>query len=83
MHLFQINIVYLLTGLRQYTKCLKLREVGYILLLVIFIFKFFKEVKATKFKLNRGVSKKININTLNIIKEQYPITYNKQVKLDI
>jgi hypothetical protein len=54
-----------------------LREVGYILLLIIFIFKFFKEVKAAKFKLGRGVNKEINIDTLNIIKEQYPITYSK------
>ena len=52
-------------------------EVGYILLLVIFIFKFLKKVKAAKFKLSRGVSKKININIFNIVKEQYPITYSK------
>jgi hypothetical protein len=70
-------MVYLLTRLRQYTKCLRLREVSYILLPVILIFKFFKKVKAAKPKLGRGVSKKININTLNIIKEQYPITYSK------
>jgi hypothetical protein len=33
------------------------------------MFKFFKEVKAAKLKLGRGVSKEININMLNIIKE--------------
>ena len=70
-------MVYLLTGLRQYTKHLKLGEVSCVLLLVILIFKFFKEVKAAKPKLSRGISKKINISTLNIIKEQYPIIYSK------
>jgi len=69
MHLFRINIVYLLTRLRQYTKYLKLREVSYILLLVILIFKFFKKVKAAKPKPGRGVSKEINIGTLNVVKE--------------
>ena len=44
-------------------------KVGYILLPVILIFEFLKEVKATKFKLGRGVNKKININMLNIIKK--------------
>jgi hypothetical protein len=69
MHLFRINIVYLLTGLRQYTKHLRLREVSYILLLVILIFKFLKKVKAAKPELGRGVSKEINAGTLNVIKE--------------
>jgi len=69
MYLFRINIVYLLTGLRQYTKRLRLREVGYIPLLVILVFKFLKKVKAAKPKLGRGVSKEINIGTLNIVKE--------------
>jgi len=69
MYLFRINIVYLLTRLRQYTKRLRLREIGYIPLLVILIFKFLKKVKAAKPKLGRGVSKEINIGTLNIIKE--------------
>ena len=69
MHLFWINMVYLLTRLRQYTKRLRLREVGYVLLLIILVFKFLKEVKAAKPKLSRGVSKKINTSTLNIIKE--------------
>ena len=41
------------------------------------MFKFLKEVKAAKPKLGGGISKKININMLNIIKKQYPITYNK------
>jgi len=62
-------MVYLLTGLRQCAKRLKLRKVGGILLLVILLFKFLKEVKAAKPKLGRGVSKEININTLNVIKE--------------
>jgi len=69
MHLFRINIVYLLTGLRQYTKRLRLREVGYILLLVILIFKFLKKVKATKPEPGRDVSKEINTGTLNVVKE--------------
>jgi hypothetical protein len=70
-------MVYLLTRLRQYTKRLRLREVGYIPLLVILIFKFLKKVKAAKPKLGRGVSKEINAGTLNVVKEQYPITYSK------
>jgi len=70
-------MVYLLTGLRQYTKRLRLGEVGSIPLLVILVFKFLKEVKAAKPKLGRGVSKEINMGTLNIVKEQYPITYSK------
>jgi len=70
-------MVYLLTGLRQCTKCLRLREVSYIPLPVILVFKFLKEVKATKPKLGRGVNKEINAGILNIIKEQYPITYSK------
>ena len=70
-------MVYLLTRLRQYAKRLKLREVGSVPLLVIFIFKFLKEIKAAKPKLGGGISKKININMLNIIKKQYSITYNK------
>ena len=41
------------------------------------MFKFLKKVKATKPKLGRGVSKEINIGTLNVVKEQYPITYSK------
>jgi hypothetical protein len=41
------------------------------------MFKFLKEVKAAKPKLGRGVSKEINAGTLNVIKEQYPITYSK------
>ena len=41
------------------------------------MFKFIKEVKAAKPKLGRGVSKEINIGTLNVVKEQYPITYSK------
>jgi len=69
MYLLRINIVYLLTRLRQYTKRLKLREVGGVLLLVILIFKFLKEVKAAKPKLGRGVSKEINTGTLNVVKE--------------
>jgi len=70
-------MVYLLTGLRQYAKRLRLREVGSILLLVILVFKFLKEVKAAKPKLGRGVSKEINIGTLDVVKEQYPITCSK------
>jgi len=70
-------MVYLLTRLRQYTKRLRLREVGYIPLPVILIFKFLKKVKATKPKPGKGVSKEINIGTLNVVKEQYPITYSK------
>jgi len=70
-------MVYLLTGLRQYTKRLRLREVGGIPLPVILIFKFLKEIKATKPKPGRGVNKEINIGTLNVVKEQYPITYSK------
>ena len=62
-------MVYLLIRLRQYIKYLKLGKVGYILLLVILIFEFFKKVKAAKPKLGREVSKKININIFNIIKE--------------
>jgi hypothetical protein len=58
-----------LTGFRQYTKYLKLREVGIVLLPVIYIFKLFKEVKAAKFKLGKGVSKEINIDILDIIKK--------------
>jgi hypothetical protein len=77
MHLLQINIVYLLTGLRQCTKRLKLREVGYIPLPVILMFKFLEEIKAAKPKPGRGVSKEINAGMLNVIKEQYPITYSK------
>jgi len=46
-----------------------LGEVGSILLLVILIFKFLKEVKAAKPKPGRGVSKEINTGTLNIIEE--------------
>jgi len=41
------------------------------------MFKFLKEVKAAKPKLGRGISKEINTGILNIVKEQYPITYNK------
>jgi hypothetical protein len=41
------------------------------------VFKFLKEVEAAKPKLNRGVSKEINIGTLNVVEEQYPITYSK------
>ena len=77
MYLLQINIVYLLIRLRQYIKRLKLGEVGYILLLVIFIFKFFKKIKAAKFKPGKGINKEINIGMLNIIKKQYPIIYSK------
>jgi len=77
MHLLRINIVYLLTGLRQYAKRLRLREVSGILLLIILIFEFLKEVKAAIPKLGKGVSKEINIGTLNVIKEQYPIIYSK------
>jgi len=62
-------MVYLLTGLRQYTKRLRLREVSGVPLLVILIFKFLKEVKAAKPKLGRGVSKEINTGTLNVVKE--------------
>jgi hypothetical protein len=62
-------MVYLLTGFRQYTKRLKLREVSCVPLPVIFIFKFLKEVKAAKPELGRGVSKEINIDILNVIKE--------------
>jgi len=69
MHLFWINIVYLLTGLRQYTKRLKLKEVSCVPLLVILIFKFLKKVKAAKPKPGRGVSKEINIGILNVVKE--------------
>jgi len=70
-------MVYLLTRLRQYTKHLRLREVSSVPLPVILVFKFLKEVKATKPELGRGVSKEINISTLNVVKEQYPITYSK------
>jgi hypothetical protein len=58
-----------LTGLRQYAKCLRLREVGYVLLPVILVFKFLEEVKAAKPELGRGVNKEINIGTLDVIKE--------------
>jgi len=77
MRLLWINIVYLLTGLRQYTKRLRLREVSGVPLLVILVFEFLKEVKAAKPKPGRGVSKEMNIGTLNVVKEQYPITYSK------
>jgi len=77
MHLLQINMVYLLTRLRQYAKRLRLREVSSVLLLVILLFKFLKEVKAAKPEPGRGVSKEINMGTLNVVKEQYPITYSK------
>ena len=70
-------MVYLLIRLGQYTKYLKLKEVGCILLLVIFIFAFFKKIKTAKPKLGKGISKEINISMLNIIKKQYPITCNK------
>jgi len=69
MHLFRINIVCLLTGHRQYTKRLRLREAGCVPLLVILVFKFFKEIKAAKPKLGRGVSKEINTGILNVVKE--------------
>ena len=62
-------MVYLLTRLRQYTKHLKLGKVSYILLLVILIFKFLKEIKTAKPKLSIGISKEINIGILNIIKK--------------
>jgi hypothetical protein len=70
-------MVYLLTKFRQCAKRLRLREVSYIPLPVILIFKFLKEVKAAKPKLGKGVSKKINIGILDIIKKQYPSTYSK------
>ena len=70
-------MVYLLTRLRQYAKRLRLREVSSVLLLVILLFKFLKEVKAAKPEPGRGVSKEINMGTLNVVKEQYPITYSK------
>ena len=41
------------------------------------MFKFFEEVKAAKPELRKGVSKEINVGTLNVIKEQYLITYSK------
>ena len=44
-------------------------EVSGILLLVILVFKFLKEVKAAIPKLGRGVSKEINIGTLYVVKE--------------
>ena len=69
MHLLRVNIVYLLTRLRQLTKYLILKKVSSILLLVILIFKFLKEIEATKPKLGRGISKEINIGMSNIIKE--------------
>ena len=69
MHLLRINIVCLLTRLRQLTKCLILRKVSSILLLVIYIFKFLKGIEAAKPKLGRGISKEINIGISNIIKE--------------
>jgi hypothetical protein len=46
-----------------------LREVSYVPLLVILVFKFLKKVKATKPKLGRGISKEINVGTLNVVKE--------------
>ena len=46
-----------------------MRKISYILLLVIFVFKFFKKVKAAKPKLDKGVSKKINISILIIVKK--------------
>jgi len=70
-------MVYLLTGLRQYTKRLRLREVSGILLLVILLFKFLKEVKAAKPEPGRGVNKEMNVGILDVVKEQYPITYSK------
>jgi hypothetical protein len=54
-----------------------LREVGCVPLPVILVFEFLKKVKAAKPKLGRGVSKEINIGTLDVVKEQYPITYGK------
>ena len=69
MYLLWINIVYLLTRLRQYAKRLRLREVGGVLLLIILVFKFLKEIKAAKPKLGRGVSKEINAGTLNVVKK--------------
>ena len=41
------------------------------------MFKFLKEVKAAIPKPGRGISEEINIGTLNVVKEQYPITYSK------
>jgi hypothetical protein len=62
-------MVYLLTGLRQCAKRLRLREVGCVLLLVILVFEFLEKVKAAKPELGRGVSKEINAGTLNVVKE--------------
>ena len=70
-------MVYSLTRLRQYAKRLRLREVSYIPLPVILVFKFLKEVKAAKPEPGRGVSKEMNAGTLNVVKEQYPITRSK------
>ena len=69
MHLLRINIVCLLTRLRQLAKHLILRKVSSILLLVIYIFKFLKEIEAAKPKLGRGISKEINVGMSNVIKE--------------
>ena len=69
MHLLRINIVYLLTRLRQLAKCLILRKVSSVLLLVIYIFKFLKEIETTKPKLGRGISKEINAGMSNVVKE--------------
>jgi len=69
VHLLRINIVYLLTRLRQLTKHLILRKVSSILLLVIYVFKFLKEIEAAKLKLGRGISKEINIGMSNVVKE--------------
>jgi len=69
VHLLRINIVYLLTRLRQLTKHLILRKVRSVLLLVIYVFKFLKEIEAAKPKLGRGISKEINVGMSNIVKE--------------
>jgi len=68
MHFLRINIVYLLTRLKQYTKRLRLRDVRGVPLLVILIFKLLKEIEAAKLKLSRGVSKEINMGRLTSLK---------------
>lgn len=70
-------MVYSLTGLRQCAKRLRLREVGCVPLPVILVFEFLEEVKAAKPEPGRGVSKEMNAGTLDVVKEQYPITRSK------
>ena len=77
MHLFWIDMVFQLTGLRQCAERLRLREVGGVPLPVTLVFEFLEEVEAAKPEPGGGVSKEVNVGTLNIVEEQYPITRSK------